>query len=64
MVEGHMPLGRAGSIPAQRIKKNRHQAVFCVNEVLYESSAGFSFATEKTIVIMIGEVVSSCVKIL
>ena len=37
-----MPLGRAGSIPAQRTKKTAIRRFFSVNNVLEESSAGFS----------------------
>ena len=37
-----MPLGRAGSIPAQRTKKTAIRRFFCFNEVLEGNSAGFS----------------------
>lgn len=37
-----MPLGRAGSIPAQRTEKTAIRRFFCVNEVPREDSTGFS----------------------
>ncbi len=44
MVEGHMPLGRAGSIPAQRTSKNRRKAVFSVYKVLLKVLLGFIYS--------------------
>ncbi len=37
-----MPLGRAGSIPAQRTEKTAIRRFFCVNEAPEEDSARFS----------------------
>ena len=47
-----MPLGRAGSIPAQRTEKTAIRRFFCVNEVLLERSAGFPLPIDKTIAII------------
>ena len=47
-----MPLGRAGSIPAQRTEKTAIRRFFCVNEVLLSNSAGFPLSTGKTIAII------------
>lgn len=58
-----MPLGRAGSIPAQRTEKTAIRRFFCVNEVLLESSADFPLLADKTIAI-IREAVGNSRKIL
>ena len=41
VVEGHVPVGRAGSTPAQRIPKNRLMAVFYWGNLFYLGNISF-----------------------